>query len=326
MGAIVVLLLAADLLLARVACYCGVTKSIISMLFVLAIVAIGALPFIVICWEWHRKWFRTSLDLSSTAVWVLAVWILTGPLEQIAARSPAPLVDATLAQIDSQMIQTVMVVRWLHDFPRLCTVSQVAYASLWPLAITALFLPTLCGHARDVRHFLVATCISIVLTLGLFALWPAIGPWTIEAFRPGKMQAPIGSYLLALKTHAVPNGPEIKGIVAFPSFHTILAILSARALWRIGKLRAFCTALCVAICLSTVATGWHYVIDVLAGIAVATISQIVASWALRTQPLAAHSAHCRVPAFGSLIPDQQREAHRTGAHQFSVERVSKTGL
>ena len=181
-----------------------------------------------------------------------------------------------------------MVVRWLHDFPRLCTVSQVAYASLWPLAITALFLPTLCGHARDVRHFLVATCISIVLTLGLFALWPAIGPWTIEAFSPGKDARHRLDPICWLQDAHGLHRPEIGGIVAFPSFHTILAILSARALWRIGKLRAFCTALCVAICLSTVATGWHYVIDVLAGIAVATISQMVASWALRTQPLAAH--------------------------------------
>ena len=73
---------------------------------------------------------------------------------------------------------------------------------------------------------------------------------------------------MALKSHSRATKPEFGGIVAFPSFHTILAILSVRALWGIGKLRAIGTALGVAICLSTVATGWHYVIDVLSGIAV----------------------------------------------------------
>jgi len=297
MGAVIALLTTADLLLARVVCYHGVAKTIIAIPVVLAFVAIGALPFVVICWEWRRKWFRTSLDLLSTAAWVLAVWILIGPLVQIAARSPAPLVDATLARIDSRTMQTVTVVRWLHDFPLLSIASQAAYKALWPLAIIALFLPILCGHARDVRHYLVATSISILLTLGLFALWPAIGPWTIEAFRPGKMQAQIGSYLSSLKSQAVPDGPELAGIVAFPSFHVILAILSTRALWGIGKLRPFCAALCVAICISTVATGWHYVIDVFAGIAVAAVSQRIASWALRTQPQVARRALSLNPAF-----------------------------
>jgi hypothetical protein len=297
MGATVALLTLADLLLARVVHYSGVASTIISILVALASVAIAALPLLVICWEWRRKWFRTSLDLLTTAAWVLAVWILIAPLVQIAARSPAPLVDATLAQIDSGTIQTVRVVRWLQDFPCLRTASQAAYKSLWPLAITALFLPTLCGNASEVRHFLFAATISLLLTLGCFALWPAIGPWTIEAFKPGKMLAQIGTYLLSLKSQAVPDGKELAGIVAFPSFHVILAILSTRALWGIGKLRPFCAALCLAICISTVATGWHFVIDVLAGIAVATSSQMLASWALQTPPRAALLAVCRNPAF-----------------------------
>ena len=306
------------MLLARVVHYSGVARTILSVPVALASVAIGALPFVVICWEWRRNWFRTSLDLLTTAAWVLAVWILIGPLVQIAARSPAPLVDATLAQIDSQTVQTVTMVRWLHEFPWLSTVSQAVYESLWPLAITALFLPTLCGHARDVRHYLVATSISILLTLGLFALWPAIGPWTIEAFEPGKMQAQSGSYLSSLMSHTVPDVPELAGIVAFPSFHVILAILSTRALWGIRKLRAFSAALCVAICISTVATGWHYVVDVFAGIAVAAVSQVVASGALRTQPLAVHRALCIDPAFTPFIPDKQAEAHCREAHAFAV--------
>jgi len=86
----------------------------------------------------------------------------------------------------------------------------------------------------------------------------------------------------------------------------------------IRKLRAFSAALCVAICISTVATGWHYVVDVFAGIAVAAVSQMIASWALRTQPLAVHPALCLDPAFTPFIPDKQAEAHRPEAHALAV--------
>lgn len=282
MGGIVALLITADLLLARVVHYSGGASTIAALPLTLAFVASGALPLIVICRERYPQWFRTSLDLWSTAIWTLAVWILIGPLVQIAARSPFPLVDATLARIDGQMLQTGTVVRWLHDFPSLYIALQFVYRLLWPFAVTALFLPTLRGHARDVRCYLVAGSISLLITLSLFAFWPAAGPWMVEPLTPGKLQASVGAYLSALKSQVAPAGPELEEIVAFPSFHTVLAILSAAALWRIRKLRVFSVGLAVAICISTVTTGWHYVADVIAGIAVAAFSQSLAWWALRT--------------------------------------------
>ena len=100
------------------------------------------------------------------------------------------------------------------------------------------------------------------------------------------MQTQVGAYLWSVKTRTIPDGPELNGIVAFPSFHVILAILATRALWGIGKLRVCSAVLCVGICISTVATGWHYVIDVFAGIAVAIISQMIAVSVLRTQVVA----------------------------------------
>ena len=281
MGAMVALLVAADLLLARVVHYSGFAKIMIFLPVTLGFVASGMLPLLVICRKRYPKWYGKSLDLSSTAIWTLAVWTLIGPLVQIAARSPAPLVDAALGDMDRQMFQTVTVVVWMHHFPRLVMASQVVYHMLWPFALVALFLPTLCGHARDVRRYLLAGTISLFVCLSLFALWPAVGPWTVEAYPPGKLQAQIGPYLWALKAQVVPSGPELQEIVAFPSFHTVLAILSAAALWRIRKLRAVSTGLCVAICISTVTTGWHYVIDVIAGVAVAALSQALAWWALR---------------------------------------------
>ena len=293
MGAIVALLITADLLLARVVHYSGVAETILSIPVALAIVAIAALPLVVICWEWRRKWFRTSLDLLSTAAWVLAVWILIGPLVQIAARSPAPLVDATLGpdrpSDDPDGDGGPLAAGLSEDGRGLSSRLRLAMAAgdnstfpAHPVRSCPRRAPLPSGH----QHF---------GTANSWLVRPLASHRSVDdrGLRAGQMQAQIGALPVGPEDARGPrSGRNYEGIVAFPSFHTILAILSTRALWGIGKLRVFSAALCVAICISTVATGWHYVIDVFAGIAVATVAQMVASWALRTQPLAAHSVCC----------------------------------
>jgi hypothetical protein len=52
------------------------------------------------------------------------------------------------------------------------------------------------------------------------------------------------------------------GIVCFPSFHVIWAVLSGWSLWSIKPLRILGAELASLV---VVTTGWHYVCDVLAG-------------------------------------------------------------
>ena len=60
----------------------------------------------------------------------------------------------------------------------------------------------------------------------------------------------------------------VNGLLCFPSFHTILAILAAVALWSIPYARWLSSLWAGLIVVSTVTTGWHYVIDVVAGLVI----------------------------------------------------------
>jgi len=62
------------------------------------------------------------------------------------------------------------------------------------------------------------------------------------------------------------------GLICFPSFHTILAVLAGVALWSIPYLRWAAAALAALIVVSTVTTGTHYVVDVVAGLGVAFVA------------------------------------------------------
>jgi membrane-associated phospholipid phosphatase len=116
------------------------------------------------------------------------------------------------------------------------------------------------------------------LTGALFALWPAVGPWTTQNFQPTSDQAAVTAYLMLLNSHApVVIDMQNAGIVSFPSYHVVLAILSATALRSIRSLRAPAWILAELICISTVLTGWHYAIDVSGGLVVAIVSISIVS-------------------------------------------------
>jgi hypothetical protein len=66
-------------------------------------------------------------------------------------------------------------------------------------------------------------------------------------------------------------------IVSFPSFHVILAVLSAVALNGVPRVRRWAWALATLTSISTITTGWHYGVDVLGGLAVS----LAASWIAR---------------------------------------------
>ena len=235
----------------------------------------GLIPLIVVACFCHWMGYPRIRDVLLSVIWPVALSLVTSPLLEMSAGNAHPLVDTALAQIDAGLFQTVSVVQWLQHFHALAEVFRIAYGLSVPLIILALVLPVFCGHSNSARRFIFGASVALAITISLFALWPAAGPWTFEDFQPSERQEAAASYLLALKSHhpnAVPS--QLGNIVSFPSFHTITAILSAAALWKIRWIRWIVLAVCIGITISTVTTGWHYVIDVAGGIGVA-----FAAWA-----------------------------------------------
>jgi hypothetical protein len=218
----------------------------------------------------------------------LAFWaaLTTGGLSvliQLAGRTPYPLVDGSLARIDAAMhFQTVTVVHLVARLPILRNTLAITYAGLPFLIVASLLIPTLYGRVADSRRYILGVIIAALMTAVIFAFLPAAGPWTVEGYAPGRQQAFVAQSLALLKSNQPLTLSQIdSGVVALPSFHVVLAILSVAAMWNVRGLRWITFTIGIMTCVSAVTTGWHYGIDIVAGLAVTYASYRLAGRVLR---------------------------------------------
>jgi hypothetical protein len=226
---------------------------------------------------WQEKG-RTALRESALVIpWeALLASTLSFPV-LIAARLRMPLQDSLFGHIDQSLgVSVPGIVSWA-DHHWLGTVINHSYPWFLPLLAIAAFAPGLMGKMKQAREFLLGNLVAFAIGVPLFALLPAVGPWYYYHLAPNPAQAYCWAQLLSLRL----PGPylfhdQAAGVVCFPSFHVVWAILCAAALWGFRPIRIPVALLSAMIIMSTLTTGWHYFSDVLGGIAVAAISMAVA--------------------------------------------------
>jgi hypothetical protein len=226
---------------------------------------------------WHEKGRTAWREAALVIPWELLLAATLSFPVLIAGRLRMPLQDLLFGRIDQSLgVSVPGIVVWAHHH-WLGTVINRSYPWLLPLLAVAAFAPALMGKMKHAREFLLANLVAFAMGVPLFALLPAVGPWSYFHLAPDPAQAACWAQLLSLRL----SGPymfqeQAAGVVCFPSFHVIWAILCAAALWGFRSIRIPIALLSTMIIASTLTTGWHYFSDVLGGIAVAAISMAIA--------------------------------------------------
>jgi hypothetical protein len=210
-----------------------------------------------------------------------------------AARVHTPLQDGVLAAVDHAFgLDVPMFVTFAARHGSLAMILSMSYNMLIPLMLAASIIPLMAGKFQAAKEYIISSSVAILAAMPTFGLLPAVGPWKIYGFHASEAQQATEATLIMLRghTHYTINLAE-SGIICFPSFHVILAILCARALWSVRLLRPFAITLCVLMILSTLTTGWHYAVDVLGALAFATASIAVAKAYTRAEISARLRSH-----------------------------------
>ncbi|GHC95620.1 phosphatase PAP2 family protein [Novosphingobium pokkalii] len=221
------------------------------------------------------------VDLCKLVPVFLATALFAPLASAVLARISAPLADASLAALDRQMFPAFSwpdTIAALAAHPALLHALSYTYFSLGGQAIALLLVLALTGQARQGWAFLTAWCGTLLVTIALFPLMPAVGSYAYHAIShaamPDVLSLSAWNYPHVLGqlrdgSMTVLDGQALEGLVTMPSFHAAAAVLLGWGYARIPRLRWPMIAWNTVMWLSAVPIGGHYLVDVLAGTALA---------------------------------------------------------
>ncbi len=193
----------------------------------------------------------------------------------IATAAALPLQDLHLARIDQILgFDFVAHIAWVAERPWLRRLLEIVYF-ICALELILIIYVLSFYDRNALARFLIAYCYSAFAVITLAALIPAIGAYLhhpigsdllshYEAINAGRWHLLHFEELRAGTFGAFEPG-SVEGLVTFPSFHAVLAVLMGRALWVVPVLRWPGVVLNLAIFLSALSIGGHYLIDLLIG-------------------------------------------------------------
>ncbi|HVC60667.1 MAG TPA: phosphatase PAP2 family protein [Acetobacteraceae bacterium] len=254
----------------------------------LRLVGIGYLAIALLLLAGNFAFYRRrdagdrSAALVSGYAMFFAIASGTALMSYLAATLDRPLADPWLARADAAL--GFHWLDWFH-FVRahhlLHGLLATAYATMFPQVLLCLFALPLSGMVMRNRELLALFAVSMVPTLILFALFPAACPWVYFDAQPGFVAVHMID-LQALRSGAFPvlDLQRIHGLVTFPSYHAAVAVLLvyiARGT-RFVFLSAVVNGLML---LSALSEGGHYLVDLIAGVAIALGTILVVRRAMR---------------------------------------------
>lgn len=192
-----------------------------------------------------------------------------------------PLADSSLIALDNRLgFQWLDFVSAIDRLPLLEAALFAAYQSfMFQLILIPLFLVAFGSAARG--YMLVAGFGLLCMAASVISIWfPALGAHVAYRVDPASLKSlnAYFGYAFLEQFHAVRNDASFRlfvdkaaGILTFPSVHAGTALLCAWAAWRSRVLKLPIGILNIAMAVSAISHGSHYLVDVLAGVALAAV-------------------------------------------------------
>ncbi len=196
-----------------------------------------------------------------------------------------PRIDFFLAAIDHGMgFDWIQVMTVMSHHPGLNKVLFVAYATTLPQIAILVIVLSLSGRHQEVYRFCLAVAVGAIVAIGIWTIVPSLGAKSIYAL-PASMEHRMAldvttDYGRALVT-LLHSGPgyitpkDMRGLIAFPSYHAVLALLLIWYARSVVWLRWPALILNFVVLISAPVQGGHHLIDIFGGVAVAIISVLL---------------------------------------------------
>lgn len=234
----------------------------------------GGILAVRIAFSWRRLNERAILLFGSVGLMLLSS-LVAGIIAHAGLRLKRPFVDRALQFADwLLMIDTPAWVFAVSRHPVMAHALAAFYNSTVPVVIITAFALSIVGTKDRTWELVYAYSAGIIICSLIFAAFPAIGTFAFAGINPETAPGlPVSAgrfHLKAVEYYRYGSAPVVdiakfNGVVTFPSFHTIMAIIVAYALRGFGALSYAAALWSALVIVSTVPIGGHFVIDIIGG-------------------------------------------------------------
>ncbi|MDO9412818.1 MAG: phosphatase PAP2 family protein [Pseudolabrys sp.] len=241
-------------------------------------------------------------------VQILLVLIFGTVMSYAAIALTFPLVDDKLLAIDLALgIDRRIYLDFINGQRLLHNALVLAYFTLMPQFVIVPVVLFFANQMQRLQQFTFASGVALFATVLISIFTPALSTTYLDLGLPVGAPVPegLGVHLPVMEKlrSGVPflmQLDQLEGLLTFPSFHTIGALLFIWATWRVPVVRWLSLVLNAALIAATPVIGTHYFIDVAAGFLVAWLA-VYAAIRLSAR---ASSPHHSLSATGSTAPAQ----------------------
>ena len=250
-----------------------------------ALIALSLFALAGYCY--FRKLSWRLADCANAFAFATISLMVCGLVSCIGLRAGFPLADSLLYRTDTLIgFDTPKIVQFVAARPLVSQLLYFAYNSSGPLCI-ALALWLLFQKDRVRFWGIVVTLVVSMQIIGVVSiLFPARGgaiSLGLDALQGNGLPVGSGTYFANAFSHfyygtdPIVMLKDMQGVVAFPSFHTVMALVVMQACSASG-LRWPALAWSVLTIVSTIPMGGHYVVDLAAGFIVWLAAVRLAAW------------------------------------------------
>lgn len=242
----------------------------------LASIPAAFIPYVA----WRKMWlFRSILELASLSLLLLVpVLVLT----YASMRFNMPMADATLIGLDRVLgFDWTRFVLFVDQSPLAARLLGIAYQSLMLQMVLLPILLCLFGHQARGYQLMLALALLSLISAVVSIPFPSVGAYVghgLDGASLRNIDAHFGYFFLESFTAVREQSGFVlgignaAGIITFPSGHAAFAVLCMWAAWPSRWLRYPVLALNLLMLVSAITHGAHYLVDVVAGGAVAALA------------------------------------------------------
>lgn len=170
---------------------------------------------------------------------------------------------------------------FIAQYPKANLVLKLAYVSVLPQTVVLIFALGFGNRIAELYRLSLALAIGAVITLAMWTLAPSFGAFSVYTLPDavaGKLGLVLGFDYGAALVKMLHDGPgfispaELRGIVGFPSYHTLQALVLTWYARRLKIWRWPVLLLNLMVLAAIPIQGGHHLVDAFGGAAVAVLS------------------------------------------------------